>query len=340
MAILITGAAGFIGFHVAQHLLKHNHQIFGIDNINEYYDPILKQERLKILKSYDNFSFKKIDIAHNEELATIFSANKFDAVIHLAAQAGVRYSLENPQVYIDSNLVGFFNLLENCKQATTIKHFVFASSSSVYGANTDYPYSERQNTDHPISLYAATKKSNEIMAHSYASLYNLPCTGLRLFTVYGPWGRPDMALFKFTKNILSNKPIDIYNNGDMKRDFTYVDDVADCITCCLKKPPTPNPSWNSNKPNPATSFAPYRIYNIGNSSPAQLMNVIELLEQTLGKTAIKNFLPMQPGDAKETYADTTFLQNNFHHKPQTNLEIGIKKFTDWYLEYYLQNHAH
>lgn len=333
MKILVTGAAGFIGYHLCYRLLKEKHDIIGIDNINDYYDVNLKNARLELLKSHHNFSFHKIDIADKIAIEKSFTENQFDAVVNLAAQAGVRYSIENPHAYIDSNILGFTNILEGCKQ-NNVKHLVYASTSSVYGANTIYPCSEKQSTEHPITLYAATKKSNELMAHSYASLYKLPCTGLRFFTVYGPWGRPDMALFLFTKNIIQNKPIDVYNNGNMVRDFTYVDDIVEGIIRVLKKPAIPDPNWTGDKPNPATSYAPYRIYNIGNGNPVQLMDYIGAIEKALNKKAIKNFMPMQPGDVVKSSADTTLLEQDFGYKPKTSVQEGVKKFVEWYLGYY------
>ncbi len=336
MKILITGAAGFIGYNLATRLLKEKHKIIGIDNINDFYDVNLKNARLDQLKPYNNFSFHKMDIADKVVTEKLFADNQFDCVINLAAQAGVRHSIEHPHSYIDSNVVGFINILEGCRHSN-VKHLIYASTSSVYGANTMYPCSEKQPTEHPITLYAATKKTNELMAHNYATLFNLPCTGLRFFTVYGPWGRPDMALFKFTKNIVENKPIDVYNNGDMIRDFTYVDDIVEGIVRVMKKPATPNPNWSGNQPDPATSFAPYRIYNIGNSNPVQLMDYIDALEKALDKKAIINFMPMQPGDVLKSSADTTLLEQNFGYKPTTNVQEGIKRFVEWYLDYYAIN---
>lgn len=332
MKILVTGAAGFIGYHLCYRLLKENNEVIGIDNVNNYYDVNLKYARLELLKSHHNFSFHKTDIADKIAIEKLFTENQFDVVINLAAQAGVRYSIENPHAYIDSNILGFTNILEGCRH-TNVKHLVFASTSSVYGANTIYPCSEKQSTEHPITLYAATKKSNELMAHNYASLFNLPCTGLRFFTVYGPWGRPDMALFLFTKNIIQNKPIDVYNNGNMVRDFTYVDDIVEGIIRVLKKPAIPDPNWTGDKPNPATSYAPYRIYNIGNGNPVQLMDYIGAIEKALNKKAIKNFMPMQPGDVVKSSADTTLLEQDFGYKPQTTTQEGIQKFVEWYLKY-------
>ena len=332
MKYLITGAAGFIGFHLSKRLLEQDNSIVGIDNLNDYYDVNLKKTRLNELKEYPGFTFHKLDLVDRKGIERLFSENKFDYVVNLAAQAGVRYSLTNPHAYVDSNIVGFLNILEGCRNSD-IKHLVFASSSSVYGANTMMPFSVHHNVDHPISLYAATKKSNELMAHSYSSLYKLPCTGLRFFTVYGPLGRPDMALFLFTSAIMENRPIDVYNQGKMKRDFTYIDDIVEGIVRVVEKIPEPDTAWNSNNPDSATSYAPYRIYNIGNNSPVELMTFIEVLEDCLGKKAEKNLLPMQPGDVHETCADVDDLIN-IGFKPSTPIEKGIKEFVEWYLDYY------
>jgi UDP-glucuronate 4-epimerase len=332
MKYLITGAAGFIGFHFSKRLLGQGNSVFGIDNLNEYYDVNLKKARLNELKDDPGFTFHKLDLVDRKGIEKLFSENNFDYVVNLAAQAGVRYSLENPHAYVDSNIVGFLNILEGCRHRD-IKHLVFASSSSVYGANTMMPFSVQQNVDHPVSLYAATKKSNELMAHSYASLYKLPCTGLRFFTVYGPLGRPDMALFLFTKAILENRPIDVFNLGKMKRDFTYIDDIVEGVIRVTDEIPEQDTGWNSDNPDPATSFAPYRIYNIGNNNPIELMKFIEVLEGCLGKKAEKNLLPMQPGDVHETCADVDDLIN-IGFKPSTPIEKGIKKFVEWYLSYY------
>jgi len=332
MKYLITGAAGFIGFHLSKRLLEQDNSIVGIDNLNDYYDVNLKKTRLNELKEYPGFTFHKLDLVDRKGIEGLFSENKFDYVVNLAAQAGVRYSLTNPHAYVDSNIVGFLNILEGCRNSD-IKHLVFASSSSVYGANTMMPFSVHHNVDHPISLYAATKKSNELMAHSYSSLYKLPCTGLRFFTVYGPLGRPDMALFLFTSAIMENRPIDVYNQGKMKRDFTYIDDIVEGIIRVVEKIPEPDTAWNSDNPDPATSYAPYRIYNIGNNSPVELMTFIEVLEDCLGKKAEKNLLPMQPGDVHETCADVDDLIN-IGFKPSTPIEKGIKRFVEWYLDYY------
>ena len=332
MKYLITGAAGFIGFYLSKRLLGQGNSIIGVDNLNEYYDVNLKNSRLNELKEDPEFTFHKLDLVDRKGIEKLFSENNFDYVVNMAAQAGVRYSLENPHAYVDSNIVGFLNILEGCRN-NDIKHLVFASSSSVYGANTMMPFSVHHNVDHPMSLYAATKKSNEIMAHSYSSLYQLPCTGLRFFTVYGPLGRPDMALFLFTKAILENRPIDIFNQGKMKRDFTYIDDIVEGVVRVTVNIPVSDTNWDSDKPDSATSYAPYRIYNIGNNSPIELMKFIEVLEDCLGKKAEKNLLPMQPGDVHETCADVDDLIN-IGFKPSTPIEKGIKKFVEWYLSYY------
>ena len=332
MKYLITGAAGFIGFHLSKRLLEHGNSVVGIDNLNDYYDVNLKKFRLNELKGDPNFTFHRLDLVDRKGIEKLFTENKFDYVVNLAAQAGVRYSLTNPRAYIDSNIVGFLNILEGCRHSD-IKHLVFASSSSVYGANTKMPFSVHQNVDHPISLYAATKKSNELMAHSYSSLYKLPCTGLRFFTVYGPLGRPDMAPFLFTSAILENRPIDVFNKGKMKRDFTYIDDIVEGVVRVTVNIPVLDTGWNSDKPDPATSYAPYRLYNIGNNNPIELMQFIEVLEDCLGKKAEKNLLPMQPGDVHETCADVDDLIN-IGFKPSTPIEKGIKEFVKWYLDYY------
>jgi len=332
MKYLITGAAGFIGFHLSKRLLGQGNSVVGIDNLNEYYDVNLKKSRRNELKGDPEFTFHKLDLVDREGIEKLFSENNFDYVVNLAAQAGVRYSLENPHAYVDSNIVGFLNILEGCRHSD-IKHLVFASSSSVYGANTMMPFSVHRNVDHPVSLYAATKKSNELMAHAYSSLYKLPCTGLRFFTVYGPLGRPDMAPFLFTKAILENRPIDVFNLGKMKRDFTYIDDIVEGVIRVTDKIPEPDTGWNSDNPDPATSYAPYRIYNIGNNNPIELMKFIEVLEGCLGKKAEQNLLPMQPGDVHETCADVDDLIN-IGFKPSTPIEKGIKKFVEWYLSYY------
>lgn len=333
MQILVTGAAGFIGFHVSKRLLERGDTVLGLDNLNSYYDVSLKQARLAQLTPQQGFRFTQTDLADRAAMAALFSSETFDVVINLAAQAGVRYSLENPHVYIESNLTGFINLLEGCRQSR-VKHLVYASSSSVYGGNTTVPFSVHQNVDHPISLYAATKKANELMAHSYASLYNLPVTGLRLFTVYGPWGRPDMAYFSFAKAILEGRPIDVFNHGVMQRDFTYIDDIVEGIIRVTDRPATPCPSWDSACPDPGSSFAPYRIYNIGNNHPVGLLKFIEIMEQQLGKTAHKNLLPMQAGDVPITFADLGDLTTELDFKPTTSVEEGIRAFVDWYRSYY------
>jgi UDP-glucuronate 4-epimerase len=314
-------------------LLEQGKNVVGLDNLNDYYDVNLKKSRLRELEGNPRFTFYKLDLIDREGIEKLFSKNKFDYVVNLAAQAGVRYSLENPHAYIDCNIVGFLNILEGCRH-NNIKHLVFASSSSVYGANTKMPFSVHHNVDHPVSLYAATKKSNELMAHTYSSLYNLPCTGLRFFTVYGPLGRPDMALFLFTKAILENKPIDVFNHGKMKRDFTYIDDIVEGIVRLIDNVSKPNPSWNGDEPDSATSYAPYKLYNIGNNNPVELMTFIEVLEECLGVKAVKNLMPMQPGDVPATYADIDDLSKDVGFKPSTPIEDGIKKFVKWYREYY------
>jgi len=331
--ILITGAAGFIGFHLSLKLLSLGYRVVGIDNINDYYDVGLKQSRLAILKEKTSFRFHQIDLKEKKEIDSLFARHSFVCVINLAAQAGVRYSLINPYAYLESNLHGFLNVLEACRHSK-VKHLIYASSSSVYGANKKMPFSIHDNVDHPISLYAASKKSNELMAHTYSALYNIPTTGLRFFTVYGPYGRPDMALFLFAKAIIEGKPIDVYNNGKMRRDFTYVDDIVESISRLVSKPSRPNENWNGLNPDPATSFAPYRVFNIGNNNPVELMQFIELIEQKLGKKAVKNLMPIQDGDVPETFADVADLEREINFKPATSIESGINKFIDWYLEYY------
>jgi UDP-glucuronate 4-epimerase len=333
MHVLITGVAGFIGHHLALKLLARGDSVIGIDNLNDYYDVSLKENRLRRFSSSANFKFKKIDITDREAVNALFADEHFDAVVNLAAQAGVRYSISHPHAYIDANLVGFTNVLEAARHAQ-VGHFVFASSSSVYGANTRMPLSESDNVDHPLSLYAATKKANELMAHSYANLFKLPCTGLRFFTVYGPWGRPDMALFKFTKAILADEPIQVFNHGNMIRDFTYIDDIVEGISRVIDNPPTPDTNWSGDTPNPATSYAPYRIFNIGNNNPIQLMRYIQALENCLGKKSKMDLLPMQEGDVPATSADVSRLQAAVGFRPQTEVETGIAKFVDWYLDYY------
>ena len=331
--IMITGVAGFIGSGLALRLLERGDAVYGIDNMNDYYDVSLKEARLARIKDYERFTFAKIDISDRPAMERLFQENKFDAVMNLAAQAGVRYSIENPGAYVDSNLVGFGNILEGCRHSG-VGHLVFASSSSVYGANTKLPFSEQDNVDHPVSLYAASKKANELMAHSYAHLYNLPCTGLRFFTVYGPWGRPDMALFKFTKGIVEGQPIPVFNKGNMVRDFTYIDDIVEGVIRAIDNVAKPDPMWNGEKPNCATSYAPYKIYNIGNNQPVELMKYITTLENCLGKKAELNLLPMQDGDVPATYADTDALAADVGFKPATSIESGIARFVDWYKEYY------
>src|SRR5213594_3935022 len=333
MKILVTGAAGFIGATLAHHLLDRGDEVVGIDNLNDYYDVRLKQARLERLRARAGFLFHKLDIVERRPMGELFATGKFGAVVHLAAQAGVRYSIENPSAYVDANLVGFLHVLEGCRH-TKVGHLVFASSSYVYGANTLLPFSEHDNVDHPVSLYAATKKANELMAHSYAHLYGLPCTGLRFFTVYGPWGRPDMALFKFTEGILAGRPIPVFNRGEMVRDFTYVDDIVEGVTRVMVQPAAPAAGWNGDHPDPATSYAPWRVYNIGNHKPVALMRVIELLEQALGKKAEKHWQPLQPGDVPATYADVDDLVKHVAFKPDTPIEVGIRRFVEWYRGYY------
>ena len=330
--ILVTGAAGFIGFHLSQRLLQAGHQVVGVDNLNDYYSVQLKYDRLAKLEEFPEFRFQRMDLAERKPVDHLFESFPFDRVVHLAAQAGVRYSLENPAAYIDSNLVAFGNILEGCRHAST-PHLVYASSSSVYGANTAQPFSVHQNVDHPVSLYAATKKANELLAHSYSHLFRLPTTGLRFFTVYGPWGRPDMALYKFTQAIFKGDPIDVYNHGRMRRDFTYVEDVVDALQRVMDKLPEPNLGWKSGSPDPGTSNAPYRLFNIGNHQPTELGRFIEILEQAIGIPAIKNYLPMQPGDVLETYADVEDLRAAIGYAPSTPIEVGVAHFVDWYREY-------
>jgi len=331
--ILVTGAAGFIGFHLSRKLLGEGCNVVGLDNLNDYYDPNLKQARLDLLIPYPAFTHVNVNLADRSAMEDLFSNYRFDAVMNLAAQAGVRYSLQNPHSYVNTNLVGFLNVLEGCRH-TDVKHLVFASSSSVYGANTNMPFSVHDNVDHPVSLYAATKKSNELMAHSYSSLYGLRCTGLRFFTVYGPWGRPDMAPFLFTKAILEERPIDIFNNGNMKRDFTYIDDIVEGVIRVIQKLPEPNPTWNGRQPDSATSYCPYRLYNIGNNKPVELMQYIETLEKCIGKKAKKNFLPMQKGDVPATCANVDDLAREVSFRPNTSIEAGIHNFVEWYREFY------
>ncbi|MEB7713067.1 NAD-dependent epimerase [Kluyvera cryocrescens] len=332
MKYLVTGAAGFIGFHVSQRLLAAGHQVVGIDNLNDYYDISLKQARLDQLSSAD-FHFVKMDLADTSAMAALFAEHKFDRVIHLAAQAGVRYSLENPHAYAQANLVGHLNVLEGCRH-NKVQHLLYASSSSVYGLNRKMPFSTDDSVDHPVSLYAATKKANELMSHTYSHLYGLPTTGLRFFTVYGPWGRPDMALFKFTKAMLEGKSIDVYNYGKMKRDFTYIDDIVEAIIRLQDVIPDPNSEWTVETGSPATSSAPYRVYNIGNSSPVELMDYITALEEAIGVKAEKNMMPMQPGDVLETSAETQPLYDLVGFRPQTSVKDGVKNFVDWYRAFY------
>lgn len=333
MKVLVTGAAGFIGFHLSQRLLARGDEVVGIDNLNDYYDVSLKHARLAILEKSPAFSFFKLDVADRDGMAKLFREAKFDRVAHLAAQAGVRYSIENPQAYIDANLVGFGNILEGCRH-NKVEHLVYASSSSVYGANEAQPFSEADNVDHPIALYAASKKANELMAHAYSSLYKLPTTGLRFFTVYGPWGRPDMALFLFTKGIIEGTPINIFNHGDMIRDFTYIDDIVEGVVRTLDTTAVPNPDWDGHKPDPATSYAPYRVYNIGNNKPVKLMDFIDAIEKAVGKTATKHMMDIQPGDVPSTCADVSALEKDVGFKPNTPVEHGIQKFVQWYRDYY------
>jgi UDP-glucuronate 4-epimerase len=331
--IMVTGAAGFIGFHLSLRLLADHNEVFGVDSMSPYYDVTLKEERLNLLENDPHFGFLKADLADRNIMEKLFAKGKFDVVVNLAAQAGVRYSLTNPHAYVDSNLIGFLNILEGCRH-NNVKHLVFASSSSVYGANTRMPFSVHDNVDHPVSLYAATKKANELMAHSYSWLYRLPCTGLRFFTVYGPWGRPDMALFLFTKAILENRPIDVFNNGRMKRDFTYIDDIIEGMARVIERIPQPNPHWHGDAPDPSSSPAPYKLYNIGNNNPVLLLDFIKTLEEELGKKAVKHFLPMQPGDVPETKADIDDLMHDVGFKPATPIAEGIKRFVVWYREHY------
>ena len=333
MKILVTGTAGFIGSTLAKRLLERGDEVVGVDNVNDYYDVSLKYARLDRLKGYDGFKDVRLDIQDKDGMAALFAKEKPQRVVHLAAQAGVRYSLENPHAYIDANMYGTLNVLEGCRY-NDVEHLVFASTSSVYGSNTNMPFSAHDSVNHPVSLYASTKKANELMAHNYAHLFNLPCTGLRFFTVYGPWGRPDMALFMFTKNILEGKPIDVFNHGNHTRDFTYVDDIVEGVIRTLDKAATKNDNWNSDAPDPASSNAPYRIYNIGSNSPIQLSRYIEVLEDNLGKKAIKNLLPLQPGDVPDTFANVDDLVSDLGYKPDTPIEVGINNFVEWYREYY------
>ncbi len=331
--ILVTGAAGFIGMFVSQKLLERGDEVIGLDNLSDYYDPRLKRARVDRLVPNSGFRFVELDLADRTGITRVFAETQPELVVHLGAQAGVRYSLQNPAAYVDANLVGFGNILEGCRHQQ-VRHLVFASTSSVYGANTKIPFSEHDNVDHPVSFYAATKKANELMAHAYSHLFRLPCTGLRFFTVYGPWGRPDMAAFSFTRAILAGEPIDVYNHGKMKRDFTYVEDVAEGVVRTLDHVPEPEPDWDGDDPDPATSSAPYRIYNIGNSQPIELIHFIEVLETHLGTTAIKNLLPMQPGDVPATFADTSELEAATGFRPSTPIEVGVGRFVAWYRDYY------
>jgi len=333
MNFLVTGAAGFIGFHVSQRLLAAGHQVVGIDNLNDYYDVNLKHARLDLIKADSGFTFIEMDLADRDAIASLFDQHTFQRVIHLGAQAGVRYSIENPHAYADSNLIGHLNILEGCRHHK-IEHLLYASSSSVYGLNRKMPFSTEDSVDHPVSLYAATKKANELMSHTYSHLYQLPTTGLRFFTVYGPWGRPDMALFKFTRAMIAGEAIDVYNQGQMKRDFTYIDDIAEAIVRLQDVIPQQDDNWTVETGSPATSSAPYRVYNIGNSQPVTLMNYIEAIEKALGITAKKNLMPMQPGDVLETSADTEALYKAIVFKPQTGVEEGVKNFVDWYRDFY------
>lgn len=333
MRILVTGVAGFIGFHVSQRLLARGDTVIGLDNVNDYYDVRLKEDRLAMLSDHEQFNFHRLDLAHRSGMEELFATEKPERVVHLAAQAGVRYSLTHPHAYIDSNLVGFLHILEGCRHHQ-VHHLVYASSSSVYGANTKMPFSIHDNVDHPVSLYAASKKANELMAHTYSHLYNLPTTGLRFFTVYGPWGRPDMALFIFTKAILAGRPIDVFNYGKMKRDFTYIDDIVEGVIRVTDHLPQPNPDWSSLHPDPGTSKAPYKVYNIGNNKPVELLDFIKVLEEYLGKKAEKNFLPLQPGDVPETCADVEDLMRDVGFRPDTPITTGLARFVEWYRSYY------
>ncbi len=333
MKVIVTGAAGFIGSFTSHRLLDRGDEVIGVDNLNDYYDVSLKRARLDRLQARDGYRHHQIDIADRSALASAFEDARPDRIVHLAAQAGVRYSLENPYAYIDANIVGFLNILE-CVRKIGTEHLVYASTSSVYGSNTNMPFSVHHNVDHPVSLYAATKKANELMAHTYSHLFKIPCTGLRFFTVYGPWGRPDMALFKFTRQMLAGEPIDVYNYGHHKRDFTYVEDIVEGIIRVLDKAATIDPSWTGDQPDPSTSTAPYRLYNIGSNNPIDLVRYIEVLEETLGVEAKKNFLPMQLGDVPDTYADVDDLVRDVGYKPDTSIEVGIQKFVAWYKDYY------
>ncbi|WP_319777596.1 NAD-dependent epimerase [Maridesulfovibrio sp.] len=333
MKVLVTGAAGFIGFHLSKRLLSEGHEVVGLDILNDYYDVNVKKNRLKQIEDNEKFTFAYMDMADREAMEKLFAEEKFTHVVNLAAQAGVRYSLINPQAYIDSNVVGFMNILEGCRH-NGVEHLVYASSSSVYGLNTNMPFSVHDNVDHPISMYAATKKSNELMAHSYSHLFNIPTTGLRFFTVYGPWGRPDMALFLFTKAIFEDKPINVFNHGKMLRDFTFIDDIVEGVVRVMKNTAAPNTDWSGDTPDPGTSPAPFRIYNIGNNQPTELMRYIEVLEDCIGKKAEKNMMPLQAGDVPSTYANVDDLVRDVNFKPETTVEEGIAKFVEWYRNYY------
>jgi UDP-glucuronate 4-epimerase len=333
MKYLVTGAAGFIAFHTAQKLLARGDEVVGLDNLNEYYDVTLKNARLAKLQAHPKFRFAKIDLADQQAMTELFAKERFQRVVHLGAQAGVRYSIDVPHAYVNSNVTGTLNVLEGCRH-NKVEHLVYASTSSVYGANTNMPFSVHEIADHPLSLYAATKRANELMAHNFSSLFKLPTTGLRFFTVYGPWGRPDMALFLFTRNILEGKPIDVFNHGHHKRDFTFVDDIAEGVVRASDRIAAPNPDWDSNKPDPASSNAPFRLYNIGNNAPVQLMRYIEVLEECLGRKAVKNMLPLQLGDVPETYANIDDLVTDVGYRPATPIEVGVKRFVEWYLDYY------
>ena len=333
MKVLVTGAAGFIGSYTARQLLERGDTVVGLDNFNDYYDVSLKEARAVTLDAYDSFRMDRLDLADRSGIEKLFKTEKFDKVVHLAAQAGVRYSIENPHSYIDSNIVGTLNVLEGCRH-NEVEHLVYASSSSVYGANTTMPFSIHHNVDHPLALYGATKKANELMAHTYSNLYRLPTTGLRFFTVYGPFGRPDMALFMFTRNIIEGKPIDVFNYGKHRRDFTYVEDIVEGVIRTMDHTAEVNDDWDSSNPDPGTSMAPYRIYNIGNQQPVELMRYIEVIEECVGRKAQKNLLPLQPGDVPDTYADVSDLVQDVDYKPNTSIEVGVKRFVDWYVDYY------
>jgi UDP-glucuronate 4-epimerase len=333
MKVLVTGSAGFIGSALSLRLLERGDEVIGIDCLNDYYDVALKEARLERTAAHTGFTELRVSIDDRDVMADIFRTHRPQRVVNLAAQAGVRYSLENPLAYVDTNLLGFANILEGCRH-NDVEHLVYASSSSVYGSNTNMPFSVHDNVDHPVSLYAASKKANELMAHTYSHLYRIPTTGLRFFTVYGPWGRPDMAYFKFTQNILAGKPIDVFNNGNHQRDFTYIDDIVEGVVRVLDKLPEPNPEWSGDAPDSATSTAPYRLYNIGNNNPVELMHYIEVLEDCLGKKAVKNMLPMQPGDVQATYADVSELVKAIDYKPAMSVEEGMSRFVDWYMDYY------